>query len=148
MERWLESEQSASLSTAVLPTFLIRPCALSSFRKIISARAITDLDNLPASVSTPPPGRQLQRSQLQSPNPSSFHLSAAKFHLHSLPPQKRGELAHSLAGSPAASPGALSIPVLNSLNCCQSAHISGARQANRINPGLTLQACVQGNGLC
>lgn len=34
------------------------------------------------------------------------------------------------------------------LKCCQSAHVSRARRANRINPGLTPQACEQGNGLC
>lgn len=42
----------------------------------------------------------------------------------------------------------LSFSVLSLLKCCQSAHISRARRANRINPGLTPQARVQGNGLC
>lgn len=41
----------------------------------------------------------------------------------------------------------LIIPVLNVLKYCQSAHFSSARQANRINPGLTHQVRVQGNGL-
>lgn len=45
------------------------------------------------------------------------------------------------------SPDGLSIRLLNVVKCCQSAHFSTARQANRINPGLTRQAWVQSNGL-
>lgn len=91
---------------------------------------------------------QHQWSVLQSTHLSSVQLSATKFHFHSLLSQKHDDERRERREWLTPSPGILSIPVLNVLKCCQSAHISCARQANRINPGLTLQARVQGNGLC
>lgn len=79
---------------------------------------------------------------LQSTHRSSVQLSATKFHFHSLLSQKRDDEKERLAPQTD-----FSIPVLNVLKCCQSAHISAARQANRINPGLTLQVRVKGKGL-
>lgn len=78
---------------------------------------------------------------LQSTHLSSVQLSATKLHIYLLLSQKHDD------EKVPPSPDRLSIPVLNVLKCCQSVHISSARQANRINPGLTLQARVQGNGL-
>lgn len=75
------------------------------------------------------------------PTHFSVRLSATNFHFHSLLSQKHDDEIVPL------SPDRLCIPVLNVLKCCQSAHIFSARQANRINPGLTHQAQVQGNGL-
>lgn len=108
----------------------------------------TEIKSSPTTDSQP--GSQLWQSPehweiniilFQSTHFSSVQLSATKFHFHSLLSQMHDD------EKVPPSPDRLSIPVLNVLKCCQSAHISSARQANRINPGLTHQAWVQGNGL-
>lgn len=72
---------------------------------------------------------------------SKVLLSATNSHFHSLLTPK-----HYYMKAPP-SPDRLCSSTATVVKCCQSAHFFTARRANRINPGLTLQAPEQRNGV-